>query len=86
MGRYSLLGERLRALGRERIEMTFEEIERILGFTLPRSAAREPLTPVAGEEVLDGVFGYSGSEPLQHEHGLSGALAVAPATVELLSV
>jgi len=38
MGRYSLLGKRLRALGRERIEMTFEDIERILGFTLPRSA------------------------------------------------
>jgi len=38
MGRYSLLGESLRALRRERIEVTFEEIERILGFTLPRSA------------------------------------------------
>ena len=38
MGKYSLLGEHLRALGRDRIDMTFEEVERILGFSLPRSA------------------------------------------------
>jgi len=38
MGKYSPLGKFLRASGRERIEMSFKDIERILGFTLPHSA------------------------------------------------
>ncbi len=38
MSRYSPLGRYLEGLGRERVGMGFEEIERILGFSLPKSA------------------------------------------------
>ena len=38
MGKYSPLGKFLKASGRERIEMPFKDIERILGSTLPHSA------------------------------------------------
>lgn len=40
MSRYSPLGRHLEGLGGERVSMRFEEIERILGFSLPRSARK----------------------------------------------
>lgn len=42
MTKYSTLGHRLAAKGLARVTLTFEEVESLLGFSLPRSARLYP--------------------------------------------
>jgi hypothetical protein len=63
MGKYDALARHLRRRRQDSLDMTFDEIERVLGAMLPKRAARvqwwtDPANPVAAQQEAWRAAGY----------------------------